>query len=93
MVVHNHSTGWICFDYLGEIYTEDGMPMIPDDEDLKQGLAWYAEAMEARNRMWTKEEAMMKVADDALQKAEIRLKRFRGRAISIHDDDRKQRRP
>ena len=89
MVVHNHSDGWICFDYLGEIYTEDGMPMIPDDEDLKQGLAWYAEAMEARNRMWTKEEAMMKVADDALQKAEVRLKRFRGRAIAAGLDRRK----
>ena len=89
MVVHNHATGWICFDYLGEVTCDDGTPMIPDDEDLKQGLAWYAEAMEARNRMWTKEEAMMKIADDALQKAEIRLKRFRGRAIAHGLDRRK----
>ncbi len=86
LIIHTHSSGWVCLDYMGEITDDCGDLLIPDDEDLKQGLAYYADYMAARERMWTKEEQMANIANQSLQLAETRLKAYRGKAIMRNID-------
>lgn len=86
LLIHTHSSGWVCLDYMGEIVDDCGDYLIPDDEDLKQGLAYYAEYHAAKERMWTKEEQMGNIANQTLQLAEIRLKSYRGSAIMRNID-------
>jgi hypothetical protein len=85
LTVHSHEDGFICFDYFGELY-EDGCLLIPNEEPLKQGLAYYAAAMIALDRMWTKEEGMGTMYETMLQKAEILLRKFKGRQLQQNID-------
>ena len=81
LLFQNIESGYICLDYVSELIDENGDYLIPDDEDLKMGLALYAIAHCWRDRAYTKEEQAFKFYDAELSKAEVRLKKARSKFL------------
>jgi hypothetical protein len=70
--------GMLCIDYFREP-KRDGDYLIPDDEDLKRGLATYAEAMHWRNRRARKEQSTHNFYKDTIVEAETLLRKAKGK--------------
>lgn len=77
----NLNTGFLCIDYLTEIMDEDCDFLIPDFTEIKQYLAYYAIAKHWEDRAAAKEQNASNIAQDALIKAEIYLRKCRGMLI------------
>lgn len=70
--------GWICINYDAPVCAEDGVILIPDNQDLINFLIVYSIAKHWENRKFLKEEQANNFHQEYLQKAEIALRKARG---------------
>jgi len=74
----NITEGYVCIDYDTEITDDEGIPMIPDYQDVKQYLAYYAQYRHWEERASGKEESAHQLADRAMQKANLYYNKVKG---------------
>lgn len=74
----NLNSGYICIDYDTEVVDENEIPMIPDAQDVKQYLAYYAQYRHWEERASGKEESASQLSDRALQKANLYYNKVKG---------------
>lgn len=82
----NIKTGYICIDYDTEIVDEQGIVMIPDLQDLKQYLSYYAQYRHWEERASGKEESAFQLANNNLEKANIYYNKVKG-AVTLRGLD------
>lgn len=78
MLYTNVTEGYICIDYDTEVVDENSIPMIPDSQDMKQYLAYYAQYRHWEERAAGKEESAPQMAERNLQKANIYFNKVKG---------------
>lgn len=74
----NVTEGFICIDYDTEVKDENNIPMIPDSQEIKQYLSYYAQYRHWEERASSKEESAHSMADRALQKANLYYNKVKG---------------
>lgn len=74
----NVTSGYLCIDYDTEIKDDEGIPMIPDSQELKQYLSYYAQYRHWEERAAGKEQSAPQFADRLLQKANIYFNKVKG---------------
>lgn len=77
----NVTSGYICIDYDTEIVDDNGIPLIPDVQDLKQYLSYYAQYRHWDERASGKEESAFQLAERALQKANLYYNKVKGSMV------------
>lgn len=79
MLYTNVTEGYICIDYDTEVVDEtDGLPLIPDAQDVKQYLAYYAQYRHWDERASGKEESAAQMSERSLQKANMYFNKVKG---------------